>query len=134
MSPAPQDFGVTIYWQSIPRRDDIDYYEISIYEKDARSKNQTYRTSNRAVNAYTIASNLHSGKLYIAQVRGVAYATDKFEHEGIWSTQQLFLLKGKKDNVFPVSFLDFSVFCLLFACFLFGAHLAYCQCRTNCTK
>ena len=106
VSPAPQDFSVTISWQLIPRRDDINYYEIAIYEKDARSTNRTYRTSNGAIHAYTIASNLHPGKLYIAQVRGVAFENDKFEHEGVWSTQQLFSVNGKSNYFLFVYILD----------------------------
>ena len=105
VSPAPQDFSVTISWQLIPRRDDIKYYEIAIYEKDAQSTNHTYRTSDGAVHAYTITSNLYPGKIYIAQVRGIASTSNKFDHEGVWSTQQLFSVNGKS-YYFLVYFLN----------------------------
>ena len=105
VSPAPQDFRVTISWQLIPQRNDIKYYEIAIYEKDAQSTNHTYRTSDGAVHAYTITSNLYPGKIYIAQVRGIASTSNKFDHEGVWSTQQLFSVNGKS-YYFLVYFLN----------------------------
>ena len=104
-----QDYSVTISWQAIPRRDDIVYYEIIIYEKDAPGTNQTYKTNNGNATTYAVADNLYPGILYIALVRGVANDSDQFEHEGVWSTQQLFSVTGKCNYYFFfIHFLNLS--------------------------
>ena len=75
---------------------------------DAPGTNQTYKTSNGDAQAYTAEDNLYPGILYIALVRGVANDSDQFEHEGVWSTQQLFSVTGKSNNFFFIHFLDLA--------------------------
>ena len=103
-----QDYSVTVSWQPIPRRDDIAYYEILIYEKEAPGTNHTYETNNGDTQTYTAAENLYPGILYIALVRGVANHSDQFKHEGVWSTQQLFSVNGKSNNFVFIRFLDLA--------------------------
>ena len=102
------------------------YYEILIYEKDAPGTNQTYKTSNGDAQTYTAEDNLYPGILYIALVRGVANDSDQFEHEGVWSTQQLFSVNGKSNIFFFIHLSGFGSLKRI-SQLHFSTHFVYCQ-------